>query len=68
MECLWLDFEMLIFSCVYTQLPMYEPSKEESEDPALYAKNVRHYMVSFCLIEVSSFLLETLSKYSYFLA
>lgn len=28
------------------QLPVYHPSKEEQEDPALYAKNVREYMVS----------------------
>jgi hypothetical protein len=28
------------------QLPVYHPSKEEQEDPALYARNVREYMVS----------------------
>ena len=27
------------------QLPVYQPSQEEINDPVLYAKNVRRYMV-----------------------
>ena len=28
------------------QYPIYHPSREEQQDPALYASNVRKYMVS----------------------
>ncbi len=37
----------LVLSCVCClQLPAYYPSPEEVADPALYAANVRQYMVS----------------------
>lgn len=35
-------------SVICYQLPIYNPSPEEQKDPALYAANIREYMVRLC--------------------
>jgi len=45
---LFLVLSTLFHSAHILELPMYHPSAEEQADAALYARNVRQYMVRAC--------------------
>jgi lysophosphatidylcholine acyltransferase / lyso-PAF acetyltransferase len=50
----FLVLSFLIHSACIIELPLYQPSKEEQSNPALFARNVRMYMVRIAAMKCAA--------------